>query len=587
MSDINQGLEPQTNGRVQKPGPIPTLAAADGQMLALSFLDAFPGPAWLVDDQDTVVAVNLVASNLRIQTLIVEMAKACRSSGRGIIRRLNISSTRQNDSMTLDATATPLIVSPGDHAASAPILILARDVTHDHSLTDALVESRELYRDLLLCSGDFAWETNQAGLFSYISIKTALGFESDQLLGQSSLVLFGAASDSIEPDPFVTDKPLDDTEVWVRAADGTQQCLSIKAVPLFNAQGEWTGARGVCRNVTAEYGRRLTLDKMTERERLIESVIEAMRSAPEPSAMLAMAVHKISAAIDCSVWLLRRDENLNWYAAYTTHDENADPIAIEIGALLDRHGAHQILDHWIGKKHIIARLTRFGQTVNGAMIFECRHGSAEFPPLAVALMESLAAPIGIAIAQAEQIDRLQQLSSIDELTGLLNRRAFMEAARVRFAMGLRQARRAVFLYLDLDHFKLVNDILGHQAGDLILRQMGQMLQRTTRANDLAVRLGGDEFGLWLDAASLDGAIAKATSLIKELPGMVPDMPAGMPPLGLSIGLAELDYECETLEEMIARADRALYEAKGAGRNQWKLALHKSTSAHALAPPPSD
>ena len=145
----------------------------------------------------------------------------------------------------------------------------------------------------------------------------------------------------------------------------------------------------------------------------------------------------------------------------------------------------------------------------------------------------------------------------------------------------------MFLYLDLDHFKLVNDILGHQAGDLILRQLGQMLLRTTRANDLAVRLGGDEFGLWLDAASLDGAIAKATSLIKELPGMVPDMPEGVPPLGLSIGLAELDYECQTLEEMIAHADQALYEAKSAGRNQWKLALQNSTSAHALAPPPSD
>lgn len=562
-------------------GPVPELAGLDGQTVMLALIDLYPGPAWLVDGDGVLAAVNATGSTLHIRTAVAELATESRRSGRALTRRLSISRTGvAGDPLALELTVVP--TGPGEDAVTA---VFGRDVTFERNLTAALVASRELYRDLVQCSGDFAWETDAEGVFTFISVRGALGFEAMSLVGRAAASLLDPERQAPDALPFLAVEAVEDVEIWVRGADGEPRCMSVNALPMTDGRGVWVGARGVCRDVTVERERQAALDRLAERERVIDGVIEAMRSAPEPTAMLSMAVNETAAAARAEVWLLRRDAKGLWYPGAGPARSDAALAWDEIGQGLEESGVDRTQDWRIGTLRYLARATRFGDGINGALILVHRKNQGPFSPTAAALIDALVGPLGIAIAQADQIERLERLSSTDELTGLLNRRAFADEAGRRIAMGRRQPRSAVFLYMDLDHFKPINDMLGHQAGDLMLRRVGQMLARTSRTNDLAVRLGGDEFGLWLDATDMAGAVTKAEVLLQTLPTLAPEMPAGVPRLGISIGLAAIGDGVESLEEVIARADTALYAVKRAGRGGWRVAPPPPASQPLGSPSP--
>jgi diguanylate cyclase (GGDEF)-like protein/PAS domain S-box-containing protein len=179
-------------------------------------------------------------------------------------------------------------------------------------------------------------------------------------------------------------------------------------------------------------------------------------------------------------------------------------------------------------------------------------------------------------------DELRQLAVTDALTGLPNRRRFFEA----LAEEVRRARRyqtpLALLLLDVDDFKLLNDTYGHQAGDAALAALAQVLRQSSRASDVPTRQGGDEFALLLPHTGRIGAEVAARRLLEAVRAVTD--PGGRP-LSLSIGGAELDLEAAVgaqgesqAEAMLARADRALYAAKQAGRGgvvvaetpEWRL-----------------
>jgi diguanylate cyclase (GGDEF)-like protein len=182
--------------------------------------------------------------------------------------------------------------------------------------------------------------------------------------------------------------------------------------------------------------------------------------------------------------------------------------------------------------------------------------------------------LGIAMAQAEIQERLEELSSVDELTGLLNRRGFHDIVGKRIAQHRRQKRSGVLLYIDLDHFKYVNDTHGHQVGDAALAAAAKILcdDEHGRQGDIAGRLGGDEFALWLEETDLRGGRAKAEILLERAAALQQFSGDGDHPLGMSIGIAVADPAFDDdLDRLINRADRALYLAKRGGRGRAVLA----------------
>lgn len=167
------------------------------------------------------------------------------------------------------------------------------------------------------------------------------------------------------------------------------------------------------------------------------------------------------------------------------------------------------------------------------------------------------------------IETLREQSSTDFLTGLPNRRAFFEAAEAEMARARRHGFGLVLLLLDVDHFKRVNDQLGHTAGDLALVAVSGVLHQGMRQGDLAARLGGEEFVALLSHCSLEAGMAFAERLREAIQAEAIDVGAGQPALHLtvSIGLADSVHHGHELEALMARADEAMYRAKHEGRNR--------------------
>jgi diguanylate cyclase (GGDEF)-like protein len=161
----------------------------------------------------------------------------------------------------------------------------------------------------------------------------------------------------------------------------------------------------------------------------------------------------------------------------------------------------------------------------------------------------------------------------DALTGLRNRRAFMATADRELALAKRQGRSLAVVLLDVDHFKRFNDDFGHHVGDEVLRLVGGCLLQAARETDMPARLGGEEFAVLCPETEPGAAMRFAERLRAQIEGLTPSEPGGRPlrAVTASFGVAGWTPEDATIDVVLARADRALYAAKGAGRNQCRLA----------------
>lgn len=165
-------------------------------------------------------------------------------------------------------------------------------------------------------------------------------------------------------------------------------------------------------------------------------------------------------------------------------------------------------------------------------------------------------------------DKLQTLAATDFLTGLPNRRSFLERLEVEQARQKRGSNTPVaLLMLDLDHFKKVNDNYGHIAGDAVLRHVASCMQASLRVGDIAGRLGGEEFVMLLANADQSSARQVAERLRQTIAEHPLDWEDQSIAVTVSIGLTLLHPDDELPETVLNRADLALYCAKGAGRNR--------------------
>jgi len=173
-------------------------------------------------------------------------------------------------------------------------------------------------------------------------------------------------------------------------------------------------------------------------------------------------------------------------------------------------------------------------------------------------------------ARVQQLElELTQVSALvqkDPLTFALNRRGLEEAFRIETARAMRYGAALGFVMLDLDDFKKLNDSLGHLAGDRALIHVASLMQATVRPTDFIARLGGEEFALLLPATEVAEAAAAAERLQRELAKRGFQFEGRTWPLSFSAGAVQWRTG-ESLEEMIRRADHALYEAKRAGKNR--------------------
>jgi diguanylate cyclase (GGDEF)-like protein len=191
-------------------------------------------------------------------------------------------------------------------------------------------------------------------------------------------------------------------------------------------------------------------------------------------------------------------------------------------------------------------------------------------PVLIALVglsvAALLAALVLIWSRNERMQELRRQASHDSLTGLKNRRRFEEDLRAELARSGRYGVPGALLMLDLDHFKQVNDTLGHPAGDRVIAEIADAMRGRTRETDVLARLGGDEFAVILPRCSLEEAQAVAAEIATAVRERM-STEEGMPPVTTSVGIApfgpgrQLSYEA-----VLAKADAALYAAKGSGRD---------------------
>ncbi|SDA35503.1 diguanylate cyclase (GGDEF) domain-containing protein [Methylobacterium sp. UNC378MF] len=247
-----------------------------------------------------------------------------------------------------------------------------------------------------------------------------------------------------------------------------------------------------------------------------------------------------------------------WVAARLTRPlaqltEAVDRIGREPNATMTRHvhGSPEVLRL---SGSVRSLLRRIGTAEADARLIEAEASSA------VHAAEDRVRRLGA------DLHAMQVLADTDVLTGLLNRRAFLPLANDAMSYFKRYRRSICILMIDIDHFKRVNDLYGHAAGDEVIRQVGRIVSEALRTTDKVARFGGEEFVVLLRETDLKGATIFADRIRQTVANTVFEPEGQCLRATISIGMAEAEFSDGDVDHTIERADRALYAAKSGGRN---------------------
>ena len=182
------------------------------------------------------------------------------------------------------------------------------------------------------------------------------------------------------------------------------------------------------------------------------------------------------------------------------------------------------------------------------------------------VLTRIALDASLVLGRGDELDRLRSQAFVDSLTSCFNRRGFDEHLQVELRRAHRYERSAALMLVDLDGFKHINDELGHQAGDHVLRRFAALLTSTFRNTDVVSRYGGDEFAVIFPETTTDEAVGLAQRVRKLLGRTFPDdiVPRDVT---ASFGIASYPRDALSAEELVGIADRALYSAKSGGRDR--------------------
>ena len=178
------------------------------------------------------------------------------------------------------------------------------------------------------------------------------------------------------------------------------------------------------------------------------------------------------------------------------------------------------------------------------------------------LVEEISMLRGKVARLQERVEQLDQLAHQDSLIDLPNRRGFMRELERLIARVDRYGINAAMLFVDLDGLKMINDTFGHRAGDEALIQVANLLSKGVRHSDVVARIGGDEFGILLEASDEDAAHETATRLVDQICGCEFLHDGDALPLSVAIGVGMIDA-LDTAEVVMERADEAMYARKAA------------------------
>lgn len=396
------------------------------------------------------------------------------------------------------------------------------------------------FREMVERSSDWIWQTDRELSVSYASpaARELLGREPGAIVGASLLDLVPSDDRPSLAATFAAahaaGRPIERLASRRVRADGTVATVETNATPVTDANGTVTGWYGIDRDVTP-------------RNHADAEYRAIVRAAPDAFWLLDPTTARILEANDAACGLLgrSRSELIGLRIADVDATQDESEIRAHIASVLKR-GHDRFVTTWRhGDGHLVdvevsASFADFG----GGRVFAFARDVS---------------------ARKLDEERIRELAFVDELTGLPNRRLLDERLAQKIAHARRYAMRFALLFVDLDHFKEVNDRRGHDVGDMLLRSVAGELGRCVRESDTVARWGGDEFVVLVDHVETEFDLATVAQKIVDTVGRAFALGGERERITPSVGVVVFPDDGEDARTLLARADGAMYEAKAAGR----------------------
>jgi len=452
------------------------------------------------------------------------------------------------------------------------VVVVTRDTTLPDKVTEALLKSRTMLKELLDGAVDLSFELDENHGFRFVSPHEAFGQDTEQWLGRNATRIFWPDGEAPVRNPFTARRQAQFDNVPAQFEGDSRRWLHFNVRPLLNEKGEQTGLRGTCRDMTERYmaARKTKQDGL--RFMLLQRITRILNTAESADDLFDSASAALQEVLRADmVWAaMHYEEGLVPSSIVGTYQEilDMDTIWQQLVAADDPVLPFESTGE---RQHLALRMQR-GEKGLGMMIISRDTKVSPWSDQEVELLGGVVEVLTAAFGKAELIDTLYRLSSKDELTGLMNRRALREAIERRLKHQERTGLSGCLVFIDLDHFKEVNDTLGHRAGDLALKGVARQMQAMIRPCDFAGRYGGDEFILWLEDMGSEVAARKAEDLIAAMPAIREEIGADALRLNASIGVCPSVAGVDLLfEDLADRADAVLYDVKEAGRGYVAIA----------------
>ena len=435
------------------------------------------------------------------------------------------------------------------------------------------------WRGLIALTAHFVFETDLWGRFVHVSAKPGLAWSQRALLGQSAAALMAGSPDVGGTDgdginPFRPASPQRGVRAWIRRGDGGVICLSFTAAPVVDSDGRILGARGFAIDL-AEGGPRIArVAADARRADVLDNVLRDVGREVLAPRMIAAGLETLvrsMGARGAAIVVVPPDAPL--FVAHRAGDDadHVPPIP-SIQAYDLPAAATRSLTADNRPLLTTGCAPRFGDP---AVLLIWRQPDAPGWDGDDQRLIGSAANIIRMVFEHEGIRRdLASRARHDPLTGLLNRVAFLEDIERHIIRLEQEAAPGTLLIAGLDYLGMVNQRLGHEAGDRVLTQAAGLMRQSLRPTDLVGRLEGDQFGIWMSGADRLTAAERADALRERAhDAFAALLGAEGPKVGLSIGIASRRPGTdEDLDGLVARTSQAFEAAKRGGRGQWRVSL---------------
>ncbi|MBV1836225.1 diguanylate cyclase domain-containing protein [Acetobacter estunensis] len=454
----------------------------------------------------------------------------------------------------------------------------------DTELMNALLASRRRWKSLTQLVADFIFETDEESRFTFFEAAPAMGWADQDLLGEPSSRLLPFVASTAAPNPFQTHAVMRGRRCWIKQGDGSFSCMLIYATPLLSPTGQHSGVRGLGIDVSDEVNANADLAVARLHSEIVRRITATMRSRALSRLGIPPAFEELATMLGAAGGLLLAPANAMEEGTEPAEEED---IVHRIPSSMPAFDAamEHILREIDGESSFNPEIRQ----IDGHDVIICRSRVRYNAPVTMALWRNslgvwsqddanLADAALATVASALEMSALNQAlarnARFDPLTGILNRNGFQGEIARRFPRLDRERLSGTLLVIGLDRFSEINARFGFEAGDSALQQVATYLRDAIRPTDLAGRLGGDIFGLWLDGADHFVAAERAEAFCQHGAAIFLTEPVT---LTFSVGLAARDWETgESVESLIDRATFAMRSVKLAGGARWHTSLEESS-----------